>query len=280
MADRRRGLEAQVKRLARALGIKERRARRAENVPPDFDERTARVFRAVAAYTMTSAERVEALVNAVRYIVANGVAGDIVECGVWRGGSAMAAALTLRELGDERRHLYLYDTFEGMSAPTEEDVTRDGVAAQGKFVERQLSEESSDWCRALLDEVRLNVASTGYPDDRLHFIKGKVEARRCTRSERQTRLLSRKPPLKMREDALDERRVLDARDHLQLAAAAPTRLDLDRKHAFEPLRPRHRDVFRRAARQRHRVRSDYGRRAAHYQRRESRPLRDGTLGRH
>jgi len=176
MADRRGGLEAQVKRLARALGIKERRARRAENVPPDFDERTARVFRAVAAYTMTSAERVEALVNAVRYIVANGVAGDIVECGVWRGGSSMAAALTLRELGDERRHLYLYDTFAGMSAPTEEDVTRDGVGAKGKFVERQLSEESSDWCRASLDEVRLNLASTGYPDERLHFIKGKVEA--------------------------------------------------------------------------------------------------------
>lgn len=169
-------LKAQVKRLARALGIKERRARRAESVPPDFDEQTARIFRGVAAYTMTSAERVEALVNAVRYIVANGVAGDIVECGVWRGGSSMAAALTLKELGDERRHLYLYDTFEGMSAPTEEDVTLDGVAAKGKFVERQLGEESSDWCRALLEEVRQNVAGTGYPADRLHFIKGKVEA--------------------------------------------------------------------------------------------------------
>jgi O-methyltransferase len=169
-------LKAQVKRLARALGIKERRARRAESVPPDFDEQTARIFRAVAAYTMTSAERVEALVNAVRYIVANSVAGDIVECGVWRGGSSMAAALTLKELGDEGRHLYLYDTFEGMSAPTEEDVTLDGVAAKGKFTERQLGEESSDWCRALLEEVRQNVAGTGYPADRLHFIKGKVEA--------------------------------------------------------------------------------------------------------
>ena len=176
MADRQTGLEAQVKRLARALGIKERRARRADNVPPDFDEGTARVFRAVAEFTMTSAERIEALVNAVRYIVANRVAGDIVECGVWRGGSSMAAALTLKELGDERRHLYLYDTFEGMSAPTEEDVTLDGVAAKGKFADRQLSEESSDWCRASLDEVRLNVARTGYPADRVHFIKGKVEA--------------------------------------------------------------------------------------------------------
>jgi hypothetical protein len=175
MADRRKGLKTQVKRLARALGIKERRARRAANVPADFDEQTARIFRAVAGYTMTSAERIEALVNAVRYLVANQVDGDVVECGVWRGGSSMAAAMMLKDLGDERRHLYLYDTFEGMSAPTQEDVAIDGVAASGKFAERRLGEDSSDWCRAPLDEVRRNLAATGYPADRVHFIKGKVE---------------------------------------------------------------------------------------------------------
>ena len=92
MADSR--AKSPLKRLARALGIKESRARRANRVPPDFDEQTARVFRAVAAYTMTGAERIEAIVNAIRYIVNNGVAGDVVECGVWRGGSSMAAAMT------------------------------------------------------------------------------------------------------------------------------------------------------------------------------------------
>ena len=124
---------------------------------------------------MTSAERIEALVNAVRYIVANAVPGDVVECGVWRGGSSMAAALTLKQLGDEQRHLYLYDTFEGMSAPTVEDVALDGASASSTFAVQRLSDGSSQWCRAPLDEVRTNLESTGYPADRLHYVKGKVE---------------------------------------------------------------------------------------------------------
>ena len=177
MDDRRRALKTQVKRFARALGIKGRGDRRAVSVPPDFDESTTRILHAVSAYTMTNPESVEALVNAVRYLVANGVAGDIVECGVWRGGSSMAAALALKELGEEHRHLYLYDTFEGMSSPTEEDVSAlDGVAAAGKFAATRLSDDSSDWCRAPLDDVRANLHSTGYPQDRVHFVKGKVEA--------------------------------------------------------------------------------------------------------
>ncbi|MDH3909127.1 MAG: TylF/MycF family methyltransferase [Gammaproteobacteria bacterium] len=56
------------------------------------------------------------------YVVANDIPGAFIECGVWRGGSSMAAALALKELGDESRELWLYDTQEGTSAPTEEDV--------------------------------------------------------------------------------------------------------------------------------------------------------------
>ena len=60
--------------------------------------------------------------------------------------------------------------------------------------------------------------------------------RRCARNERRARLLSLGLLLKMGEDTLDERGVLDARNHLELPAALPTRLDLDREHTFQPLR--------------------------------------------
>ncbi len=63
--------------------------------------------------------------------------------------------------------------------------------------------------------------------------------RRCARGERRARLLSFGPLLKVREEALDEGRVLNARNHLELAAAAPTRLNIDCEHAFEPVHPRH-----------------------------------------
>ena len=71
---------------------------------------------------MTGHERLYALIQATRYVVGNRIQGVICECGVWRGGAIAAAALTLQRLG-VRRPLYLYDTFEGMSAPTIEDKT-------------------------------------------------------------------------------------------------------------------------------------------------------------
>ena len=144
-------------------------------LPADFDELTTRIFNAVNPYTMTSPERIAALVEAVRYVVANDIPGDFVECGVWRGGSSMAAALALKELGDESRELWLYDTYGGMSAPTEEDVDVSGRAADEKFAQRQLTEDSSEWCRSPLDDVQQNLAGSGYPAEKMHFVKGKVE---------------------------------------------------------------------------------------------------------
>ena len=136
-----------IKRFTSAMGIKRKRER-AVKLPPDFDELTTRIFNTVNPYSMTSPERVAALVEAVRSVHANDIPGDFVECGVWRGGSAMAAALALRELGDESRELWLYDTYEGMSAPTAEDVDVSGRAADEKFAQRQLTEDSSEWCRS------------------------------------------------------------------------------------------------------------------------------------
>lgn len=74
-------------------------------------------------YTMTSKERMYALYKAVKFIVNYKIPGDVVECGVWRGGSAMIVAYTLLEMDETNRKIYLYDTFEGMSKPTDEDYS-------------------------------------------------------------------------------------------------------------------------------------------------------------
>ena len=70
---------------------------------------------------MTSLERRYHLLQSVRHVVKHRIAGSIVECGVWRGGSMMLVAKTLIECGDTSRDLYLYDTFEGMPPPTKAD---------------------------------------------------------------------------------------------------------------------------------------------------------------
>ena len=73
-------------------------------------------------YTATSPERVHALIQAVKYVAANHIPGEIVECGVWKGGSMMAAAKTLLRVNCSEKHLYLFDTFEGMTPPTDLDI--------------------------------------------------------------------------------------------------------------------------------------------------------------
>ena len=87
----------------------------------------------------------------------------------------MAIALALQQLGDESRDIYLYDTFAGLTAPTEADIAISGASAEQKFDEQKISDESSTWCLSTLDETRENVLRTGYPSDKLHFVEGMVE---------------------------------------------------------------------------------------------------------
>lgn len=140
-----------------------------------YDKDSLRIYDSVKNYTMTGLERINAVVSAVKYIEANKIEGALVECGVWKGGSTMAMALALKELDSITRDLYLYDTFSGMNAPTDDDIMYDGTSAHKKFSETSISNEASSWCAVPLETVKENVFSTGYPKDKFHFIKGVVE---------------------------------------------------------------------------------------------------------
>jgi hypothetical protein len=165
-----------IRRLIRKFGIDIVRTKWKDNCPRDFSQQNIEIYNTVKAFTMTSPTRVNALIEAVKYIVKNKIDGTFIECGVWKGGSSMAMALTLMNLGDVSRDLYLYDTFSGMSAPGEFDVSSiSGRKASGKFLKTKISEDSSKWCFSSLDEVKENMFSIGYPKEKIHFIKGKVE---------------------------------------------------------------------------------------------------------
>ena len=143
-------------------------------VPPKSDDGFDALQERIAPFTMTSRERQRALYDAVAYIADRGIEGDIVECGVWKGGSSTLAALTLMERGSTDRTLYLYDTFAGMSEPTDADVNLHGRAAKGRWKELA-RDDINEWDYAPLKEVEANLASTGYPPERITFVKGKVE---------------------------------------------------------------------------------------------------------
>jgi hypothetical protein len=141
--------------------------------PADFTADEIATIEAVREQTLTTQERVVSLVRAVDYIVQQRVEGDIVECGVWKGGSMMAAALTLMRHGQTDRTLHLYDTFDGMPPPTAVDQDYLGNSAAGQMA--VMDKDAVIWARAQLEEVRANLSQTGYPVGRTRYIKGKVE---------------------------------------------------------------------------------------------------------
>jgi O-methyltransferase len=141
----------------------------------DIDLEAREIINQVENYTMTSVERLFSLINATRYISQNNILGDFVECGVWKGGSMMATAYSLKNMGELDRNLYLFDTFEGMTPPSNNDITYSNLEASKLLAESSKEDSSSIWCYSPLDEVKINITSTGYNPEKIHLIKGKVE---------------------------------------------------------------------------------------------------------
>ena len=80
----------------------------------------------------------------------------------------MVAALALLEKGVNNRDFWLYDTYEGMVKPSAED----GNEAFDTW--KQVDQSGKEWCAASQQDVRQNMASTGYPIERVTLVKGDV----------------------------------------------------------------------------------------------------------
>lgn len=133
-----------------------------------------KVYEKCQGYTMTHVARQYGLYEACCYLSKNRIAGDIVECGVWQGGSSMICAYALQDQQDTNRHLWLYDTFAGMNEPTDRDIDMDGIAAKDSW--ESLNAEYYRPEKVGLKAVTANLLQTGYPSERLHFIQGPVES--------------------------------------------------------------------------------------------------------
>ena len=141
---------------------------------PDMSKEDRQIIDVCRPYTMTSVQRLLGLISATRYVARAGIAGDIAECGVWRGGSMMAVALTLmQEQPKQSRRLYLYDTFSGMPAPSRKDSSYNGTTASSQL--DNTPKGSGVWCFAGLKEVKTNLMKTCYPADLISYVEGKVE---------------------------------------------------------------------------------------------------------
>jgi len=112
-------------------------------------------------------------IQAIRHIESNHIPGDIVECGVWRGGNLVLAGLLRRRMAFKRR-IWAFDTFAGMTAPSMADFK----PAESLDVERKFASLNRDghneWCLASEEEVLRNFESRVGSRD-LQIVKGPVE---------------------------------------------------------------------------------------------------------
>jgi O-methyltransferase len=140
---------------------------------PSEDANFEAIWNLCEPYTMTSFARGLALYRAVRYLVENGIPGDIIECGVWRGGSMMIAMAALKRFGAMDRRFRLFDTFEGMTAPDAVDVDNRGRSAES-LLHLHPGKHSTILCYASLSEVKSNIAMIGYPSELIEYVAGDV----------------------------------------------------------------------------------------------------------
>jgi O-methyltransferase len=84
------------------------------------------LYQQVKPYTMVGQAGVDFTVAETVRLINADVAGDLVECGVWKGGCSIAMLLAQRAaFGKILRHVHMLDSFEGLPQP----ARKDGAAA-------------------------------------------------------------------------------------------------------------------------------------------------------
>lgn len=75
-----------------------------------YGDSDRKLLRAVSAFTLNPPESLRTLKRLATIVNQSGIPGDFVECGTYKGGSAAVMGTAL----NANRHLWLYDSFEGM----------------------------------------------------------------------------------------------------------------------------------------------------------------------
>ena len=126
-----------------------------------------------------SKERFLSLYQSINYIYKNKIEGDFVECGVFKGGSAMMIAFVMKDLkknSNENKRLWLYDTFEGMANPTkhDENILNQNAISELKKIKKKENKKDI-WAYSPLNYVVKNIEKTGINSDNVKYVEGLVE---------------------------------------------------------------------------------------------------------
>jgi O-methyltransferase len=145
-----------------------------EDFPLEASDEDKLCMRQSMPISMASPQRLYATLSSTKYIIANKIPGAFVECGVWRGGNTAVMCRTLINYKEAHREIYLFDTFSGMTEPTDFDYDSTGGSAKIQLSVTQKNDGNSIWCIASLDDVKKNISDTAYPSNLVHYVEGDV----------------------------------------------------------------------------------------------------------
>ena len=114
------------------------------------------------AETMIGLRRLDDLDDCIAAVVADDIPGDLMECGVWRGGAAIFMRAALEARGDTDRRVWLADSFQGVCRPDPVVFPEDAGYHLWAMPALAVSRE----------DVAANFERYGLLDDRVSFLKG------------------------------------------------------------------------------------------------------------
>lgn len=179
-----------VKKLFKAFGLQislvDKRNTESEadqvdysRIIPEISDAEKEMIQLALMYSMTSAERMWAVIQSLKHIIDKKIPGDIIECGVWKGGNILLFSLFL-DKHNSKRNIWAYDTYDGMSDPTDVDISFRGADARTRLeqIAKNLTGEGEardKWCYSGLEEVQSNLLAHVQDIEHIKFVKGKVE---------------------------------------------------------------------------------------------------------
>ena len=159
--------------IAHQLAALEKKLIGLRGLIPELGSDDEQLLAAAKGLSMTSPIAQWELIQAIRHVESRGIEGDLVECGVWRGGNLVIAGLLRDRLAFDRQ-IWAYDTFAGMTAPTAADFKPgEELDVEKKFADLDRGDRN-EWCYASEQDVLANFENR-VGNRNLRTIKGPVE---------------------------------------------------------------------------------------------------------
>jgi len=133
-----------------------------EEQPYDVQARVDGRDHPPTAHTMIGMKRLDNLQFCIEDVIANGIPGDLIETGVWRGGATIFMRALLKAYGVNDRTVWVADSFKGLPAPNLDKYPQDAVFIHYQPPHLQVS----------VPEVQANFAAYGLLDAQVRFLEG------------------------------------------------------------------------------------------------------------